>query len=651
MNIAELAKEVQFKKGRFIVEAVSGRIAHPILHLSFNGNDEDGARHLPSVQVHPDASEAHRPALANALIRAGARHPGLRDEDLAKVHKAARSAGHVELFVDINALCHGLVGQLTMSLGRRLARIVMSSSTVDVLHEYQSAARRHHDGSKSVVTAWELARGMRLLNELRVPVHVHQLAPGAARYFRRPQADGSLVTSNETRELRDETTYVAEDRQMVAAFWDYRAMASPRIPLFLVTEDFALAHVCAAERVPFVFAKAPRETADFAPETLWFDPYALGFRTCMAQTILWELSVVFGTLNVRRLGDGPAGGGTPDATRPAGATGAAAGPAGPAAPLGVGATEATGVVGPAGPPGTQPMVAMSESFSLEYRARDHWPGEGEDVVRGELVQPSPPPASAGAQAAPPRKLERRLLKLSLNPVIEVLPTHPGQRVPFAQFKPKDEDSVRQLWQIGAETGLFRQDGTDVVAGEGLALLLAALDAADYIAVNRLFRRVPGYNRVLDEAEELGLFPNSKKGGAATGWAVILGAAYKLPAETRFGLREATEEQFERAIVRCHQEIGRSESAVLLHRVLDRVCAELGLSPVRFETLLNRCLGQRGLRDFEAQRVTSKGPIPAHDVLTAPTTSSSKSYLRRIAPGEGITVGNKLVASLVRRGVR
>src|SRR5713101_5854006 len=91
---------------------------------------------------------------------------------------------------------------------------------------------------------------------------------------------------------------------MVAAFWDYSATGRPRIPLFLVTADLALAHVCAAERVPFVFARAPRESAHaFAPDALWFDPYALAFQTCLAHAVLWELCVVLGTINVRPVGE------------------------------------------------------------------------------------------------------------------------------------------------------------------------------------------------------------------------------------------------------------------------------------------------------------------------------------------------------------
>ncbi|MGH8567614.1 MAG: hypothetical protein ACREXU_06235, partial [Gammaproteobacteria bacterium] len=354
----------------------------------------------------------------------------------------------------------------------------------------------------------------------------------------------------------------------------------------LVTSDLALAHVCSAERVPFVFARAPREHDSVVQSpSLWFDPYALEFRFWTGQTLLWELAAVLGTLNVVR----------------------------------------RDVLG--SPP--------EDSFSLTYDPRVHAPGHPEAVTRGPLVVPSAPPVKGGAQNKAPRASAAtdRTLKLSLKSIVPVLPTHPSQRRAVASFGPMDKDSLRQLWQIGEATELYAQDGDEVVAGARLGNLLVALEAHDYVAVNSIFRKVVGYDRVVQEAEEQGVFPTGKRGGSSTGWAIVLGAAYKLTGEVRYGLTDVPIETFERTIVRVHADLARGERAVPIFRILDRVCSELRISPVRFERLMEEHVGQRGLRDFEVQRATS----------------ASSSYLRRFNPGEGITIGGKLVGSLVRRG--
>jgi hypothetical protein len=609
MNALELIEEVTFARGNYQVEAVLGDQVHPLVELTFANDDEQQGKCLPSISCSGVGIQRLRTTVANALVRAGARHPGLLPRDLAELHAAARKEGHIELFVDINALVQGLAKQVIQSLGSRVARVVTSSSSVDVLHEYQAFARRHHNGTEPIIAAWELARGLRELRELREPVYVHQLAPGAARYFRRSHADQrDTAADRQENEYHEGATYISEDRQMVAAFWNYLSSGAPRIPIFLVTADLSLAHVCAAERVPFVFARAPREELDpIQPPSLWFDPFALSYRTCPAQAILWELTLVLGKINVRATSGG----------------------------------------------------AGFESFSLEYQPRTHRPGTPEEIVRGDLIVPAPsagsPSPAAGKRSStassgtpPPVSASQRMFKLSLASVIEVLPTAPGQRIPFSSFGPKDEDAIRQLWQIGAQTGLFSQDGDKVVAGDALPGLLKALSESDYLRVNDVFRKVPAYDRVLQEAAENGVFPSSKAAGAAKGWAVILGAAYKLPGQTTHGLADVSDEQFEKAIVRAHRELAGRESAVLLARVLDRVCNELQISPIRFEAMLSRTLGKRSLRDFEAQRALSNEPIPAHRVLVAPATSTPQSYLRAISPGEGIQVGGKLVGSLVRR---
>lgn len=621
MNLVELIRDVQFKAGTYQIECVLGDKAFSLLEFEFTGDDEAQGRNLPNITSLEITVARLRTAVANALVRAGARHPGLDSADVASLHALARKHHHIELFVDINALVHGLATQVANSLGQRVARVVASSSSVDVLHEYQSFSRKHHDGSPAIIESWELARGLRVLRELRAPVHVHQLAPGAARYFRRSRADSRASSGNsQSDEHAEETTYVSEDRQMIAAFWDYLSHGGPRIPIVLVTADLSLAHVCAAEKLPFVFAKAPREEANpLRPDSLWFDPFALCYRTCTAQAILWELCLVLGTVNVRVV-NGAAG---------------------------------------------------FQEFGLRYEPRNHRPGTQEDLQRGPLAIPVPPVASTpGRGTTPPpsrgtslprssgtdvpdvttrpTSVSERVLKLSIQSIVDVLPASVGQLVPFSSFRPRDADSIRQLWQIGAQTRLYSQDGQKVVAGDELPKLLAALKAGDYIEVNRVFRSVPGYDRVVAEAQKSGVFPSSRVGGAATGWAIVLGAAYKLPGSVTYGLDEITDEQFESAVTRAHAEFSDGQSAVLLARVLDRVCNERRISPIRFESLLNRTLGQRGLRDFEAQRALSKAAIPAHQVLVSPATSAPSSYLRKLSPGEGIVFGGKLVGSLVRR---
>src|SRR5207249_2018378 len=172
---------------------------------------------------------------------------------LFRSHRVARREGHVELFSDLNALSTGLVRQLVSSLGRRCCRVVISSSSIDVLHEYQGNQKRADQDT--FLRRAEMARCLATLEELRqeVAVHVHPLPPGATSYMRRTGAEPPLP---------DETagiTYVSEDRQMVAAFWHYLSTTNPRVPVRLVTADFSLARVCAAERVPFLFAKTPYE--------------------------------------------------------------------------------------------------------------------------------------------------------------------------------------------------------------------------------------------------------------------------------------------------------------------------------------------------------------------------------------------------------
>lgn len=604
MKIEEFVRAVGFSSGSYTVTAVLGEIETPLLDMTFATGDAPGVRHLPLIHASPTIDPRYRPPVSDAMVRAGSRHPGLDDVDLANLHRESRRHGFVEIFADINALQQGLITQLADSLGNRLARVVVSSTSIDVLHEYQSLARRRHDGSATTVAAWQLARGMRIIGELRAPVHIHQLAPGAARYFRRGRADSSSVNKQAVgHEDTEEATYISEDRQMIAAYWHYQATSSPRVPLLFVTSDFALAHACAAERVPFIFARAPREfDSVIESPLLWFDSFALKFRFCAPHRILWEMCQVFGTVNV--------------------------------VPVGV----------------------SGGGFSVTYHPRRHLPGRREEI---ELGLPVTPVAASGEDPSNKagRKQPRaptgapavdRKLKLSLRAIVDVLPTRDGQRISIAEFKPRDPDLVRQLWQVGDATGIYRKDNEEVVAGPRFGEFLAALRASDYVAVNAIFRAVAGYDHVLVQADRDGVFPNSREGGSAIGWAVMLGAAYKLEGRTIFGLRDVADEAFETAVGRAFAESAAGSRAVPLHRILDRVCSDLGLSPVRFETLLGRSIGQRALRQFEVQRATTEGKIPAHEVISLPSTSAPSSYLRRLEPGRGMLVGGKLVASLVRR---
>jgi hypothetical protein len=65
---------------------------------------------------------------------------------------------------------------------------------------------------------------------------------------------------------------------------------------------------------------------------------------------------------------------------------------------------------------------------------------------------------------------RRRLKLSLVPVFPVMPSRVGQRLSLSDFTPTDEDSLRQLTQIGQLTGLFTVDNKWIEGLEGIEIL-------------------------------------------------------------------------------------------------------------------------------------------------------------------------------------
>ena len=604
---------VRLPAGELRISAISETEQKQILLLSIRlpRADEIEYGHVPSIDLGGLGGEkGHDQKLVlSALVRSGVRHPGLSDLDLAAIHHVARSEGHLELFVDLNALTTGLAQQLVTSLRGRCARLVVPSSVIDVLHEYQRPLKK--GAREPLLRRAELTRCLAMLEELRAvtPVHVHQLPPGTSSYMRRarsrsaPEGDAS-----------DEVTYVSEDRQLVGAFWHYMSTTSPRMPVRLVTSDFSLAHVCAAERVRFVFAPAPFEVwrdqlavpGSVKPEAAWLDPFSPSLQATTAQRILWELALVYQNLLVEVDGDGQA-----------------ATPASPEKP---------------------PL--HDTDFALEYNAKAHLPGTAPTVSVGAPASQKRPESRAGSSAT---KVTQRRIKLSLTSVFQVVPTRDGQTVPLSEFPSDSQDSLRQLELIGAATGLYEVESDVVSAGPRLNELLKALQARDYVKVNGIFRAVHSYDEVLELVAKGGKFPPSKKTGAMTGWAIILGAAYKTGAGALFGLADVTEERFEQAVTRAHAALGGGNQAIPLNAVLDRVCRSAQISPIRFEALLAHTIGLRGLQQFEVQRATVRNGIPKHPVLVAPTSASPASYMRQMDPSKGLTIGNRTVSSLVRRG--
>lgn len=167
---------------------------------------------------------------------------------------------------------------------------------------------------------------------------------------------------------------------MVAAFWDYQQTSNPRLPVFLITSDFSLAHVCHAERVPYLFARSPHEVRKqqahkphpLQPKTLFFDPFALALRFCAPHYVLWELALIFRRINIVPvpLNGVPTAEGLEPATSE-----------GPAVP-------------PQDPQEDTPAPPLGP-FSLCYEGARHWPGEHPPICLGPLLQDSPAvPASA-----------------------------------------------------------------------------------------------------------------------------------------------------------------------------------------------------------------------------------------------------------------
>lgn len=276
MHRSDLCRAVRLAQGSY--DVTHG--GQSLVRLMLPKDDDDVGRAVPRVEV-PDSDKRQR--VLAALIRAGCRHPGLAHRDLARLHALAQEHRHVELFADVNAICTGLLGQVARSLGPRLARVVVASSTVDVLQEY---ADLNHTRGPTYIRHGEVARSISLLDELRrlVPVHVHQLPPGAALHQRRQHEDDLVLL---------------EDRVMIAAYWDYRQRDLPRLPVVFLTSDHALAQACAMEQVLFCFAHSPQEFVLRAPpgalaiDALWLDPASLALRYALTSDILFELATTF----------------------------------------------------------------------------------------------------------------------------------------------------------------------------------------------------------------------------------------------------------------------------------------------------------------------------------------------------------------------
>lgn len=538
------------------------------------------------------------------MVRAGVAHPGLRDQDLRSLHQEARRAGHIELFTDLNALGTGLLGHLVRSLGARVARVVVASPSIDVLHEYQGRSRR--DLHKRLEAA-DMVRSLRVLEDLRqlTPVHVHQLPPGATRYFSRSRANEGHAREPDDMEER---TYISEDRQMIAAYWDYMATNQPRIPVRLVTSDLRLSRVCTAERVPFLFSRTPQEVrkqsaedgTPFSLRTLFFDPFALALRYTTAQALLFELALIFNRIRVDTTGPGA-------------------------------------------------------SFRLTYHHERALPGDAPTLAFEPIAAIAPEgrePTPAAPTSVPlPRPAPRRPTgsgKVTLTMLAKLL-GHLRQEEGWSEADVSAADR-ELLMQIGSATGLFELATQEVRPGATYPQLLARLRQGDYVAANQIFRRYPAYDQVLTSVAKGAPFPRSQESlGALTGWAVGLGAAYKTKDGVLYGLRKTSSKEFAERVRAVHEALGAGNPAVELPAILDGVCRELKMSPIRFEMHLEQALAEQGaLREtYEVHRASVSREIPDHQVLVL--GEDQRLLLRKVEPGRGVRLGDQLVSSLVRRG--
>jgi hypothetical protein len=118
----------------------------------------------------------------------------------------------------------------------------------------------------------------------------------------------------------------------------------------------------------------------------------------------------------------------------------------------------------------------------------------------------------------------------------------------------------------------------------------------------------------------------------------------------YGLAPVSEDAFAASVRSAHAEFAEGGAAAQLPAILDRVCTNLRISPIRFEALLDANLGKDGLSDYEAQRATVTLDLPDHQVIISPSKAEEVGhFLRRVSPGRGVLLGANLVSSLVKRG--
>ncbi|MBI5514461.1 MAG: hypothetical protein HY909_11875 [Deltaproteobacteria bacterium] len=580
-------------KGKYVVR----HEAKALLEVEISRDDDEVIRSVPRLCL-PAGNVRHR-ALA-AAIRSGCRHPGLEARDLARLHALAHEYRHIELFADVNAICTGLLGHVVRSLGTRLARVVVASSTVDVLQEY---ADLNHGRRPRYLRHGEVARSISLLDELRqcIPVHIHQLPPGATRHQRR-QSDGiaaPCAPAVPVAAQEEDDLVLSEDRVMIAAYWDYHQRDLPRLPVVFLTSDHALAQACAMEQIPFCFARSPQEVIARDPsgsipvESLWFDPSSLTLRYSITSDVVFELATTFREVEL--------------------------------------------------------LDADGRGWRVTFDPRHIWPGAelsvACDPVASEAltaVPHSPAPSSSSA-AAPPGRIDIALAK-----VLAVVPTDPGMTTSLDDALIRDKNALRQLLHIGKETDLFSVRDTTVSAGSTLPSLLLALRDHDYDTVNSIFRRVPAYRAYLDRVDpRSGKLPNDPK-SRAPGWAVTLGAAYKVDGGLVYGLSVVDDADFALAVRDAHAKLAEGAPAASLPLVVDSVCCALRMSPVRVVAQLNRCLAPGGtLHTFDVQRAKRDEAVPKkHPILSAPGVD--RKFVRELELGRGIELQSRLAGTLVNR---
>ena len=182
MKLRQFVTNTSFSAGQYEVLTPGTNSLDCLLNFTQATGDEAGSRHIGTIACPGSGTAALRAEVLRQLFALVPVIP-VSATRAAKLHRAALKDSHVELFADVNALKTGLLMHLITSLGRAVARVVISSSSIDVLHEYQS-----HYVAEAKIQRAGMVRGLRTLERVRetTPVHIHQLEPGATRYFTRP---------------------------------------------------------------------------------------------------------------------------------------------------------------------------------------------------------------------------------------------------------------------------------------------------------------------------------------------------------------------------------------------------------------------------------------------------------------------------------